>query len=456
MDMIYKYVLDNIVEEHQILNLEETSLKAPAILDFDSFNEYEKTRQSELDSIKMLNSTEFSSSDIQFLLEGISQYNTVNKIEFLLKLKIFFIKNANPNVFQEFVEAMKSPKCIEDFSKVLLSSIHIRPDLISDYNQILFPNIAIKLMSLFPKITFPSLIIILSKTLKKPDLILLAEIKKLIEVSEDPYFYGIIIYRFAELIIAEIKLLEVSENPIHQYQLKLISPLEILLSKKVFKYPLKTISLISFSKNNPASFFIAFKKIFSILNEQVLMDPSLDDEDIQNLLSFIQLFVNHVSQFPQLCKEINIEHISSIISNNENPSIQVSALSILVSLVRHPDFQETYPIGFYIEKVEKISKDLPYPLRSNVLDIYTILAEVICVSSVNLLVTDFFVEFIFDFFGSDDNNIISKALNISAIIANKSSIFAEALENQISAIGEIPSYYEPFLEHLREITQPHC
>ena len=294
-------------------------------------------------------------------------------------------------------------------------------------------------MNTHPQIAFPSLICLFSKTLHEFNPVFLNEIKKLLEYTNDPYFYGMAIYRFAELAH------ELSQA------CQLIYPLDFLLSKNVFKYYLKTISLLSLGENRHAAFYNAFKKIFNIVNCQFLKKENLflfDVEDIINCLSFIKQFSLGVQQIPLLCQEINFDTLYFFLGDDDcDIKIRLNSLSILVNLYQNEHFQNPDTIPFLIQCIEKVAKDLPFSLKTDALSIYSILADVICMSDIDeLLITDFFKDFIFQFFGSEEIECLSQVSNICKAVALKSPNFAAFLSNQISANMEMISCDETIFQ----------
>lgn len=450
MDIVYKFISDDLIGTHQLLNLQQSDMSLSSE-DFYTDFELEEIKS----DIENLKKSILLNEDIDFLFDCIDQYDNIEyeyKNQFKKTLNSFLVRVANKDIFLLFIEHLiksESSQCIEDFSQILLSAISLNPGLIKEYEQISFPAISIDLMNTHPHIAFPSLICLFSKTLHEFNPVFFNEIKKLLEYTSDPYFYGMAIYRFAEL-----------AHELSQACL-LISPLDFLLSKNICKYYLKTISLLSLGENRHAAFFNAFKKIFSIVNWQFLKKENLflfDDEDILNCLLFIKQFSHGVQQIPRLCQEINFDALYYFLGNDDcDVKIRLNSLFILVNLYQNEHFQNPDTIPFLIQSIEKVARDLPFSLKTDALTIYSILADVICVSDIDeLLVTDFFKDFMFEFFGSEDSKCISQVSNICKTVGLKSPNFAAFLSNQISANMEMYSCDEAVFQLYKFFVPSDC
>lgn len=437
MELVYKHISDELIQT-QLLLFQESDITP--MIDFNTENQVEEIMRSYFEDMDKLKKSEILEQDAIFIFFCIDRYNDLDissKSDFHKKIRNILTKNVNKDIFLQIIEQINesnNPQCIEDFSVDLLSTISIKPELVTEYqiNEISLADIAINLMNLNPEIAFPSLICLFSKTLDVFNLNFLNDIKKLIEITNDPYFYGITICRFSELAK------ELTQS------CQLISPLDSLLSKNIYKYYLKSVSLLSRRENQHISFFNAFKNIFNVINCQFLKIENLhliDDEDILNCLSFIKQFSLHIKQIPRLCQETNIETINNFIEDDKwDIEIKLQSVSILANLCCNDFFQTPDSIQFIITNTEKIAKDLPFTLKTEALDIYYIMADIICISDIDkLLITDFFIDFLFQFFGSEDSQSIEKVSDICKIVALKSPSFKDFLSDQLENNEEATS-----------------
>lgn len=369
-----------------------------------------------------------------------------DKITCQKTLTLFFKLKPFDDIFLEFISQFKDPYIIMDFSRILLTSIYSNAEFLTSYQDIDFPQICISLMSMFPEFPFPYLIKICSITLKHYDTKLLNTIKDLMHQCENPMYYGILIYRFAEL----FEVAPEDQNkmiPICEYLLEHIDT-----EAPDYKYVLQIISLLFRKYNQPLSFYCGFKNSLIKINSSLIESDCLDEEDIINILDIIQQYVSKIDVIPELCKKINRDFISAL-TQSDNELIRIKSLSIIIQILMSPSFFNHDEFIGRIQQFNELPPDLSFNLKTELLPIYTVLCKNLGVNDIDISINETFVNNICDFLICGEYDIVFSMLQICAKLVQISPRFAAFLFDNVPLLEDLLNDEPDFSELITNIIE---